>query len=238
MGIWTHSLKFNVRTGGTHQLPQTTGDGFHSLLQKVVWDVGDNIPNPVLQLLHSVRFCPVHLLLCPAPQEKVTGHEIWTFCTPFVRSSSSQPISRKLLIQPGTYAQCKVWRYAIVHENKFIDVLSARYDRPHVNFQHLKIAFGIHGVMQKIWADDPSGRHSAPHGQKLRMTILDCLLTDCGIFSLHRTPPSLHSNHWIPHLIACSNLRSFLNCQAASHLCSHCACCLSRSLPTPSTRKL
>ena len=31
-------------------------------------------------------------------------------------------------------------------------------------FQHLKLAFGIHGVTQKIRADAPSGRHSAPHG--------------------------------------------------------------------------
>ena len=30
------------------------------------------------------------------------------------------------LIQPGTYAQCKVWWCAIVHENKFIDVFPAR----------------------------------------------------------------------------------------------------------------
>ena len=194
MGIWTHSLKLNVGTGGIHQLPQTTGDGFHSLLHKVVWDVGDNVPNAVLQLFHCARFCPVHLL-CPAPHEKVTGREIWTSCAPFVRSSSSQPTSQKLLIQPGTYAQCKVWRCAIAHENKFIDVFSVRYDRPHVIFQHLKIAFDIHSVMQKIWVDDPSGRHSAPHGQKLRMTILDCLLTDCGVASLHRTPPSLHINH-------------------------------------------
>ena len=78
MGIWTHSLKFNVGTGGIHQLPQTTGDAIHSLLQEIVWDVGDNFPNPVLQLFHCARFCPVHLLLCPAPQEKVTGREIWT----------------------------------------------------------------------------------------------------------------------------------------------------------------
>src|SRR5215475_10788726 len=78
MGIWTHSLKFNVGTGGIHQLPQTTEDGIHSLLKEVVWDVGDNVPNPVLQLFHCARFCPVHLLLCPAPQEKVTGREIWT----------------------------------------------------------------------------------------------------------------------------------------------------------------
>jgi len=62
MGIWTRSLKFSVGTGGIHQLPQTTGDGIHSLLQEVMWDVGDNIPNPVLQLFHCVRFCPVHLL--------------------------------------------------------------------------------------------------------------------------------------------------------------------------------
>src|SRR5215468_1967412 len=78
MGIWTHSLKFNVGTGGIHQLPQTTGDGIHSLLQEVVWGVGYNVPNPVLQLFHCARFCTVHLLLCPAPQEKVTGREIWT----------------------------------------------------------------------------------------------------------------------------------------------------------------
>jgi len=163
MGIWTHSLKFNVGTGGIHQLPQMAGYGIHSLLQEVMWDVGDNVLNPVLQLFHCARFCPVHLFLSPAPQEKVTGREIWTSCRPFVRSSSSQPMSRKLLIQPGTYAQCKVWQCTIVYENKFIDVFPARYDRPHIIFQHLKIAFGIHGVTQKIRADDPSGRHSAPH---------------------------------------------------------------------------
>jgi hypothetical protein len=75
-------------------------------------------------------------------------------------------------------------------------------------------------------------------GQKLRMTILACLLTDRSISSLHRKPPSLHSIHSIPILTACSNLRSFLCSQAASHLCCHCACCVSRLLPTPSTREL
>ena len=103
-----HNLEFNVDTGSINQLPQTTGDGIHSLLQEVMWDVGDNFLNPVLQLFQRVRFCPVHLL-SPAPQEKVTGREIWTSCRLFVWFSSSQPTSRKLLIQPGTYAQCKVW---------------------------------------------------------------------------------------------------------------------------------
>src|SRR5215475_721099 len=98
MEIWTHGLKCNVETGGIHQLPQTTGDGIHRLLQEVVWDVGDNVPNSVLQLFHRARFCSVHLLLCPAAQEKVTGHEIWTSCRSFVRSSSSHPTSRKLSI--------------------------------------------------------------------------------------------------------------------------------------------
>ena len=107
MGIWTHSLKFNVSTGGIHQLPQKTGDEICSLLQEVVWDVGDNVPNPVLQLFHCARFCPVHLLLCPAPQEKVTGREIWTSGRSFVRTSSSQPTSRKPLIQPGTYHRAR-----------------------------------------------------------------------------------------------------------------------------------
>jgi hypothetical protein len=73
---------------------------------------------------------------------------------------------------------------------------------------------------------------------KFRMTILHCLLTDCGLSSLHRTLPSLHSNHWIPQLIACSNLRSFRNSEAARHLCCQCTCCLSRPLPTPSTCEL
>jgi len=182
MGIWTRSLKFN---GGIHQLPQTTGDGFHSLLQEVVWDIGGNVPTPVLQLFHCARFCPVQLLLCPAPQEKGTGHEIWTSCRPFVRSSSSQPTSRKILIQPGTYAQCKVWQCVIVHENKFIKVFPARYDTPHVIFKHLKIAFNIHGVTQKIWADDPSGRHSAPQGHF--WTILHLLHRHFGIVC--RKPP-------------------------------------------------
>ena len=39
MGIWTHSLKFNVGRGGIHYLPQTTGEGIHSLLQEIVWNV-------------------------------------------------------------------------------------------------------------------------------------------------------------------------------------------------------
>jgi len=72
-----------------------------------------------------------------------------------------------------------MWRCVIVHENKFIDVFPARYDRPHVIFQHLKIAFGIHCATQKIWADDPSGRHSAPNGHL--WTILHLLHRHFGI---------------------------------------------------------
>jgi len=52
-----HNLEFNVGTGSIHQLPQTTGDGIHSLLQEVMWDVAGNIPNPVFQLFQCVRFC-------------------------------------------------------------------------------------------------------------------------------------------------------------------------------------
>jgi hypothetical protein len=40
-----------------------------------------------------------------------------------------------------------------------------------------------------------------------------------GIPYLHRTPPSLHKNNGIPHLIACSNLHSLPNRQTAGHLC-------------------
>ena len=213
MGIWTHSLQFNVGTGGSHRLPQTTG-GIHSLLQEVVWDAGDNVPNPVLQLFHCASFCPVHFLLCPVPQEKVTGHEIWTSCRPFVRSSSSQPTSRKLLIQPGMYAQCKVWWCTIVHENKFINIFPARYDRPHVIFQHLKIVFSIHGVMQKVWADDPSVRHSAPHGHF--WTILHLLHCHFGIvchpaMAIMSTDETAGTENGLiaPQNAAFSNLRSF-----------------------------
>ena len=109
MEIWTYSLKFNVGTGGIHQLPQTTGDGIHSLLQEVVWDVGDNVPNPVQQLFHFARFCPVHLLLRLAPQEKVTGREIWTSCRPFVRSSSSQPTCQLLHVMGFPRANIQVF---------------------------------------------------------------------------------------------------------------------------------
>ena len=73
MAIWMHNLEFNVGTGIIHQLPQTTGDGIHSLLQEVMWDVGDNFPNPVLQLFQCVRFSPIHLLFSQAPQEKSQG---------------------------------------------------------------------------------------------------------------------------------------------------------------------
>jgi len=185
MGIWTHSLKFNARTGGIHQLPQTTGDGIHSLLREVVWDVGDDVPNPVLQLFHCARFCPVHLLLCQS-----------TFASSLT-----------------------CWFTRAVGEHI-----------PHQRHVLLRSGCG--------WTTTSPCVRNRTCGQKLRMTILDCLLTDCGISSLHRKPPSLHSNHWIPLLIACSNLSSLLNSQAASHLCCRCACCVSRPLPTPSTREL
>ena len=243
MGIWTHSLKFNLSTGGIHQLPQTTGDGIHSLLQGVVWDVGDNVPNPVLQLLHCAKFCPVHFLICPSPTGK--SHRAWDL-------DFLQAIHEVLVIPvnvPETsdptrhYAQCKVWRCAIVPENKFIDVFPARYDSPHVIFQHLKIAFGIHGVTQKICADDPSGRHSAPHGHF--WTILHLLhcpfwIVCRPVMAIMTTDETLGMEKGLvaPQNAACSNLRSFLNTQAASHLCCHCACCLSLPLPTPSTGEL
>ena len=73
MAILTYSLKFKVRTGDNHQLPQTTGDGIHRLLQEVVSDVGDNVPNAVLLLFHCTRFCPLQLLLRPAEHQKLTG---------------------------------------------------------------------------------------------------------------------------------------------------------------------
>jgi hypothetical protein len=41
-----------------------------------------------------------------------------------------------------------------------------------------------------------------------------------------------------PQNAAYSNLRSFLNSQAASYLRCHCAYCLSWPLPTPSTGEL
>jgi hypothetical protein len=98
-----HTLKFNAGTCDVHQFPQTAGDGIHSLLEEVVWDIGDNILNPFFQFFQCARFCTVHLILCPVPQENVTGCEIWTSCRPFVRSASSQLMSRKLLIQPHTF---------------------------------------------------------------------------------------------------------------------------------------
>ena len=56
MGILMRNLEFNVGTGSIHQLPRKTGDGIHSLLQEVMWNVGDNLSNPVLQLFQCVRF--------------------------------------------------------------------------------------------------------------------------------------------------------------------------------------
>ena len=178
MRIWTHSLKFNVGTGGIHQLPQTTGDGIHNLLQEVVWDVGDNVPNVIFQLFHCARFCPVHLL-CSTPQEKVTGCEIWASCRPFVKvlfvaanvPETSDP-TRHLRPVQSVVVRHRAWKQ--IHR-----CFPARYDTPHVIFQRLKIAFGIHGVTQKIWADHPSGRHSASYGHF--WTILHLLHRHFGI---------------------------------------------------------
>jgi hypothetical protein len=68
-----HTLKFNVGTCDVHQFPQTAGNAIHKLLEEVVWDIGDNVPSPCFQFPQCERFCTVHLILCPAPQEKVTG---------------------------------------------------------------------------------------------------------------------------------------------------------------------
>ena len=74
------NLKFNVGTDNIHQLPQTTGDGIHSLLQEVMWDVGDNFPNPALQLFQCVRCwgmlpgaAVAQWLRCCATNRKVAG---------------------------------------------------------------------------------------------------------------------------------------------------------------------
>jgi len=73
-----YNLEFNVGNGSNQQIPQTTGDGIHSLLQEVMSDVADNFPNPVLQLFQCVRFCLVHLHLRPNP-----GHHLCTATTEF-----------------------------------------------------------------------------------------------------------------------------------------------------------
>jgi hypothetical protein len=78
MAIRTYSLKFKIGTGDNLQLPQTNGDGFHSLLPEVVSDVGNNFQNAVLLFFHCARFCPLNLLLRSAQQEKLTGYEICT----------------------------------------------------------------------------------------------------------------------------------------------------------------
>ena len=107
--MWMHNLEFNVGTRSIHQLPQTTGDGTHSLLQVDMWDVGDKFPNPVLQLFQCVRFCRYTSSLVQPHMEKSQGVRSGFLARQFVCSSSSQPTSRKILLQPGTYAQCKVW---------------------------------------------------------------------------------------------------------------------------------
>jgi hypothetical protein len=160
-----HTLKSSVATCDVHQFPQTAGDRIHSLLEEAVCDIGDNVPNPCFQFFQCATFCTVHLILCPAPQEKVTGCEIWTSCSPFVKSASSRPTLRKLLIQPRTFGICKVSWCTIVLENKEVSVYPARYRGPYAILKRLKEAFGIHGITQKTWPDDTCGRHSPSHGQ-------------------------------------------------------------------------
>ena len=89
-----HNSEFNVGTGSIHQLPQTTGDGIHSLLQEVMWGVGDNFLNPVLQLFQCVIFCPVHLLLSPAPR-----HHLCTATTQFHTSQRAAICARSLTVK-------------------------------------------------------------------------------------------------------------------------------------------
>ena len=69
-----------------------------------MWDVGDNVPNPVLLFFHCAGFCPVNLFLRPASKQKVTGRETWTSCRSFVNSSSSQPTCKRLHVMEFTWA--------------------------------------------------------------------------------------------------------------------------------------
>ena len=177
MAIWMHNLEFNVATGSIHHLIRPG-------MESTVFCRKSCGTLVITSRIRSYNFSIVwdfarYTSSLAQPHRKKSQPETWTSCRPFVWSSSSQPTSRKLPIQPGTYDQCKVWWWVIVHENKFIDVFPARYDRPHVIFQHLKMAFGIHGVTQKVWADDLSGRHYAPHGHF--WTILQLLQRHFGI---------------------------------------------------------
>jgi hypothetical protein len=70
VGIRIQILKFNIDACDIHQFPQTAGDGIHSLLEEVLWNIRDNFPNPCFQ---CARFCMVHLILCPGPQKKLQG---------------------------------------------------------------------------------------------------------------------------------------------------------------------
>ena len=104
-----HNLEFNVGTGSIHQLPQTTGDGIQRLLQEVMWNVGDNFPNPVLQLFQCVRFCPVHLLLSPAPR-----HHLCTATTEFHTSLTVKLQAIFVLItRAASLGHCPTHRRAI-----------------------------------------------------------------------------------------------------------------------------
>ena len=57
MAVRKYCLKFNIGTGGIHQLPQATGNVIHNLLQEVVWDVCDYVPNTAFQLFLCAGFC-------------------------------------------------------------------------------------------------------------------------------------------------------------------------------------
>ena len=73
MAIYAHRLKFIVGTGNISQLPETYGDGIHSVLQQVMWYVGVKIPNLVFQFFHCARFCTPQLVLYLTPQENSQG---------------------------------------------------------------------------------------------------------------------------------------------------------------------
>jgi hypothetical protein len=116
MGILTQSLKFNLRTGGFHHLPQTIGDGTHIL------------PNPVIQLFICARFLSGTPPSLPSRKGKshrarrsvlLAGH-CWG-----PRCPSHRPANFTSNLERTLSAKC--WRCAIVHENKFIDVFPARY---------------------------------------------------------------------------------------------------------------
>ena len=177
MGIWTHSLKFNAPATSTSFLKRLEMESTVFCRKScetlvITFRIRSSYCSIVRVFARYTSFAQPHKEKSQGVRSGLLADHSWGPRRPSQRPGNFRTNqARTVCAQWGGAPSCMKTSSSMFSQPDAI--------RPHVIFQHLKIAFGIHGVTQKIWVDDPSGHHSAPHGHF--WTILHLLHRHFGI---------------------------------------------------------